>query len=39
VTLDLDHGDGRALFRTLASVADLVIEDRVPGELDALGLG
>ena len=39
VTLDLDHAEGRALFRTLASRADLVIEDRVPGELDALGLG
>ncbi|MBI5949497.1 MAG: CoA transferase [Chloroflexi bacterium] len=37
--LDLGTEDGRAAFRDLASGAHVVIEDRSPGELAALGLG
>ncbi|MEX2228805.1 MAG: CoA transferase [Dehalococcoidia bacterium] len=39
VVLDLADEAGRAALRALAARADLVIEDRAPGELDALGLG
>ena len=38
ITLDLEQDEGRELFRTLARDCDLVIEDGVPGALDALGL-
>ena len=38
ITLDLTKDEGRALFRQLASKADLIIEDRPPGELAALDL-
>lgn len=39
VTLDLEQPEGRDLFKTLARQCDLVIEDGLPGALDALGLG
>ncbi len=37
--LDLETEEGREAFRTLANLADIVIEDRKPGELGRLGLG
>lgn len=39
ITLDLEQGEGRELFRNLARDCDLVIDDGAPGALDALGLG
>jgi crotonobetainyl-CoA:carnitine CoA-transferase CaiB-like acyl-CoA transferase len=39
VTLDLERAEGRALFRTLAQRADLVIEGFTPGTLERLELG
>jgi benzylsuccinate CoA-transferase BbsE subunit len=39
LTLDLAHPEGRALFRRLASTADLVLETFPPGHLDGLGVG
>jgi len=39
ITLDLEREDDRALFRRLADRADVLVEDRAPGSLDALGLG
>ena len=38
VTLDLESGEGRALFRRLASTADVVLETFAPGYLASLGL-
>ncbi|MDA1003708.1 MAG: CoA transferase, partial [Chloroflexi bacterium] len=39
VVIDLATEEGRAAFLALVARADLVIEDRGPGELAALGLG
>jgi len=39
ITLDLTHPEGRELFRDLARDCDLIIEDRAPGTLEALGFG
>ncbi len=39
VTLDLSKHEGREIFRRLTQSADLIIETRTPGELNALGLG
>jgi crotonobetainyl-CoA:carnitine CoA-transferase CaiB-like acyl-CoA transferase len=38
VTLDLESPEGRELFRQLIADADILIEDRPPGELKRLGL-
>ncbi len=38
VTLNLETGDGRALFRQLAASADIVVESFAPGYLAGLGL-
>ncbi|GAA5003843.1 CaiB/BaiF CoA transferase family protein [Streptomyces hyderabadensis] len=38
VTLDLGSEQGRELFRRLVADADVLIEDRTPGELARLGL-
>lgn len=37
--IDLGAEEGREAFAALASIADIVIEDRTPGELGRLGLG
>jgi benzylsuccinate CoA-transferase BbsE subunit len=39
VTLNLESGDGRALFRRLLERADIVVESFLPGYLASLGLG
>lgn len=39
VTLDVETGEGRALFLDLVRDADILIEDRAPGEMARLGLG
>lgn len=39
ITLNLEHGDGRELFRRLVRKADVVVESFSPGYLDGLGLG
>lgn len=39
VELDVDTEDGRAALRALLADADVLIEDRMPGELAKLGLG
>jgi benzylsuccinate CoA-transferase BbsE subunit len=39
VTLDITRPEGQALFRRLATTADIVVETFTPGYLDALGLG
>jgi benzylsuccinate CoA-transferase BbsE subunit len=39
VVLDLAAAEGQALFRRLVASADMVMESRRPGELDALGIG
>ena len=38
VTLDLDRGDGQALFRRLAEGADILVESMRPGYMDERGL-
>jgi crotonobetainyl-CoA:carnitine CoA-transferase CaiB-like acyl-CoA transferase len=38
VTLDLEKPDGRALFKRLIADADVLIEDRPPGDMKRLGL-
>ena len=38
VTLDLESGEGRTLFRRLASTADVVLETFAPGYLASIGL-
>lgn len=39
ITLDLDHEEGRVLFRKLAAHADLVLEADKPGAMSRRGLG
>jgi crotonobetainyl-CoA:carnitine CoA-transferase CaiB-like acyl-CoA transferase len=39
VELDIDTEEGRAALRELLRTADVLIEDRMPGELAKLGLG
>lgn len=39
IRLDLEKPADREVFAELAARADVVIEDRAPGELDALGVG
>ena len=39
ITLDLNTGDGRELFKGLVATADVVLETRPPGYLPSLGLG
>jgi benzylsuccinate CoA-transferase BbsE subunit len=39
IALDLDHADGRAVFRSLVADADLVLETDRPGVMEARGLG
>jgi CoA:oxalate CoA-transferase len=39
MTLGLDKEEGREVFRKLIADADILIEDRTPGEMDAWGLG
>lgn len=39
ITLDIETPGGQATARRLYEWADVVLEDRRPGELDALGLG
>jgi crotonobetainyl-CoA:carnitine CoA-transferase CaiB-like acyl-CoA transferase len=38
ITLNLEHPDGRRLFRRLAHSADIIMETFAPGYLDGLGL-
>lgn len=38
LTLDLRTGSGREIFRRLVAEADVLVEDRAPGELASLGL-
>jgi len=39
VTLDLDHAEGREIFKGLAAQADVLIETFAPGGMDGWGLG
>jgi crotonobetainyl-CoA:carnitine CoA-transferase CaiB-like acyl-CoA transferase len=39
VTLNLKHGEGKAILRDLVRRADLLVENFAPGVLDRLGLG
>jgi crotonobetainyl-CoA:carnitine CoA-transferase CaiB-like acyl-CoA transferase len=39
ITLNLEHPEGRELFRRLAQNADMVLESHPPGYMDSLGLG
>ena len=39
IVLDLDSGNGADTFRRLVADADVLIEDRAPGTMAALGLG
>ncbi|MBI4332313.1 MAG: CoA transferase [Chloroflexi bacterium] len=39
ITLNLETGDGQALFRQLVKKADFIIESFQPGYMDKLGLG
>ncbi|NSW87939.1 MAG: CoA transferase [Syntrophobacteraceae bacterium] len=39
VTLNLENGEGRTVFRRLARKADIVIETFKPGYMDGLGIG
>ncbi len=39
ITLDIESLDGRALFRRLASTADVIVETFKPGYLSELGIG
>lgn len=38
ITLDLETADGREIFKKLIADADILIEDRAPGEMLRLGL-
>ncbi len=38
ITLDLEQVKGKAIFKSLAKLADAVIESYAPGHLDSLGL-
>ena len=38
VTADLESADGREIFRKLVADADILVEDRAPGEMKRLGL-
>jgi crotonobetainyl-CoA:carnitine CoA-transferase CaiB-like acyl-CoA transferase len=38
ITLDLETADGRDIFRKLIAAADVLVEDRAPGEMQRLGL-
>jgi CoA:oxalate CoA-transferase len=38
ITLDLETAEGAAIFRRLAQVADVIVEDFAPGYLASLGL-
>ncbi len=38
VTLDVEKSDGREIFKKLVAEADILIEDRAPGEMQRLGL-
>ena len=39
ITVDIDKAEGRRIVRDLIGRVDILIEDRPPGELEALGLG
>ena len=39
LSLNMETATGRAIFRKLVAEADLLVEDRPPGELDEMGLG
>jgi benzylsuccinate CoA-transferase BbsE subunit len=39
ITLDIDHPEGAAILRRLASGADVIIESFKPGEMERMGLG
>jgi len=39
ITLDLETGEGKRIFRSLVQTADFVIESFAPGDLDKLGFG
>jgi len=39
ITLNLEHGEGRDLLRSLVKEADVLIETLQPGRLEAMGLG
>ena len=39
ITLDIESGDGKQIFKRLAKTADFIIESFPPGYLDKLGLG
>jgi crotonobetainyl-CoA:carnitine CoA-transferase CaiB-like acyl-CoA transferase len=39
IAVNLQHGDGAALVRSLAATADVFVENFRPGALDRLGLG
>ncbi|MDA0988752.1 MAG: CoA transferase [Chloroflexi bacterium] len=39
ITLNLQTGDGRSVFRRLASTADVILETLPPGDLPSKGLG
>jgi crotonobetainyl-CoA:carnitine CoA-transferase CaiB-like acyl-CoA transferase len=38
VSLDLEHPDGREIFKRLAAGVDVLVEDRPPGDMKRLGL-
>lgn len=39
ITLDIETGDGKELFKRLVRISDFVIESNPPGFMDKLGLG
>jgi len=39
ITLDPYRGEGKRIFEKLVAAADILIEDRPPGEMEAAGLG
>ena len=39
VTLNLNSSTGKAIFKQLIASADILVEDRPPGEMEELGLG
>ena len=39
ITLNLDSAAGKAIFKRLIAGADILIEDRSPGEMKELGVG